>query len=110
MEVAPAQEGGDVHRKSFEAEDSKAAAGNGLSILIPDDITSVLIMVKPTTCTAKFQWTPDSVASVKADTCEWYNSDDGLVAVDTPDVIYRCTAVRLVQVGAGSSIIIVGAS
>lgn len=105
MQIAPTKDGGDSHLKSFEYSDSLAAAGNGNSIIIPDDIQNIAIAIKPTGCNVKFQYTVDSVSEVKAGTEEWFDSDLGLVAVDTSDVLYPCTAIRLVQSGAGSSII-----
>jgi hypothetical protein len=104
MNVAPTKEGGDVGLKAFEAKDELAAPGNGESILIPDDVKTISVTVEPTGATAKVQTTTNSVAEVKAGTETWVDWDLGAVAVDTNDTADPVTAMRLVQIGAGSSI------
>lgn len=105
MDPAPTLDGGDVQLRAFEKEMSLDAAGNGKAVIIPDDIQNVLITIEPSGgCQAKYQWTNDSVYNVKQDlSVVWYDSDDGLVGSNTPDNIYPCTAIKLVQSGVGSS-------
>lgn len=105
MNVAPTKDGGDIKRKRFEAKDELAAASNGVSILIPDDIRGISVTVEPTGCTVKVQATTNSVAEVKAGTETWIDWDLGAVAIDTNDTCDPVTAIRMVQIGAGSSVL-----
>jgi len=74
MNVAPTQEGGSLNLKAFEAKDSLAAAGNGVSILLPDDIKMIMATTKPTGCETKLQYTADLVHEVKSGVADWYDA------------------------------------
>jgi hypothetical protein len=103
MQVAPIKDGGEKGFR-FEYEESLSAAGDGNSILIPDDIQNVSIAVEPGGGSqVKFQYTLDKVETVKSGSPVWHDSDTGLSSSAYTDVLYPCTAVRLVQSGAGTS-------
>ena len=103
MKPAQVQDGGEKGR-AFEETSELAAAGNGDWILVPDDIRQLVITVVPTTATAKVQTTTDPIAVVKSGTgitaVDW---DAGAVSSTTQDVAYPVTALRLVQIGAGTA-------
>lgn len=103
MDVAPTRDGGE-DAFAFEASDHLEAPGNGIAILIPDDIGTVVVVMKPTGCEVNVEFTLDSVSEVKAGAAEWLPSWwGGDVDDDTVDIFWSCTAIRLVQVGAGTS-------
>ena len=45
MLVAPTQEGGALNLKAFEAGDSLGGPGNGVAILIPDDVHFIGVLM-----------------------------------------------------------------
>jgi hypothetical protein len=96
---------GEKDELAWEIRDELSASGNGNTILVPDGIDGIAISVEPTTAQAKFQYTMSTLAEVLSGNAVWYDSDTGLSSVNYNDVIFPCTAIRLVQSGAGSSIL-----
>jgi hypothetical protein len=102
MNVAPTRDGGEKGF-AFEATDSLAAVSNGVSILIPDDINNINVVVELAAgASAKVQYTNNTVSEVKAGTETWIDWGAGAIAITTDDVFYPCTAIRLVQTFAGT--------
>lgn len=88
----------------YEYEDTLDSAGNGDWIIIPVDVRTVTVTCQAAGTTAKVQTTTDTIAVVKAGTAETaVDWDDGAVSTATSAACTPPTAVRLVQVGAGTS-------
>ena len=102
MQVVPINTGGLV-KKAFEYEESLSAAGNGNAILIPDDCKTISVQTEPTGCAVKVQATIDTLNAVKTGTPVWLDWDYGEVTDNVQKKCNPVTALRLVQVGAGSS-------
>lgn len=103
MKTANVKDGGG-REFAFEILEELEADGNGDAILIPDDIKQIAVTVVPTTATAKVQTTTDPIGVVKSGTgITWVDWDSGEVSAATQDVCTPVTAIRLVQVGAGSA-------
>ena len=90
--------------RSLEYTDTLAAAGNGNSILTPDDVHGITITLV-TTAQAKVQTCNNSHTEVMVGVgLTWDDWDYGLISATTQtDPFYPVTAFRMVQVGAGSS-------
>jgi len=105
MLIAPTQEGGQLNLRAFEAGYELHAPGNGKSVLIPDDIKLLGGLTKPTGCETKMQFSNDYVSEVKAGTADWYDVWWlGFWDEDEWLPMFPCTALRMVQLGAGDSI------
>ena len=93
----------------FEGSLSLSGAGNSNWIVIPNGVQTIAVTVTPTTATAKVQTTTDTIATLEASGEVAVDWDAGEVSSSTQDVCSPVTAIRLVQVGAGSSIMTVRA-
>ena len=102
MQVVPTKDG--VNRSfAFEFEQSLESAGNGSWIVVSDGVQSVSVTVLPVGCTVKVQTTTDLINTVKNGTPTPVDWDAGEVSSVSTDVFWPITALRLVQIGAGSS-------
>lgn len=103
MDVAPALEGGEKS-VAFEKTISLAGAGSCASILIPDDIQSVVVTAQAAGTTTTVYSTTSSIAAVKADSgVTWIAWSAGAIATATGSVFSPVTAIKMIQAGAGSS-------
>jgi len=104
LEVVQVRSGG-IKTFAFEFVETLSSSGNGDWLLIPDDMTGISVTVQAGGgATAKVQTTIDPLAVVKSGTgitaVDW---DYGEVSSPTQDYALPVTAIRLVQVGAGTS-------
>jgi len=90
-------------RYAYEYEQTLDAAGDGDWILIPADVVTVVVTCQASGTTAKVQTTTDTIAAITAGTETAVDWDDGAVSTATSAACTPPTALRLVQVGAGSS-------
>jgi len=103
MDVAPTVEGGGK-AVAFEKTLALDAAGSCDSILIPDDVQSVLLTASAVGTTTNVYSTTSSVAAVKADTgVTWLAWSAGAIATATGTVYGPVTAIKMIQTGAGTS-------
>jgi len=105
MQVVNVTNGG-ARPFAFEYQESKAAVGNGTSILIPDDVKSVAVILDVTAGTGSIQTTTDSVAKVKAGTATWITWSYGTVGVDTAAVFSPVTAIRMVNASGTTELLV----
>lgn len=80
----------------FATTDRREAAGNGASIMAPDDVGALgtwLVNFIPTAGSGKVQTTIS-----EAEPRHWVDWDAGVVSVSTSDVFYGVKAVRVVNV------------
>lgn len=84
----------------YEYEDTKTAAANGDSVLIPGDkkLKVISVTIIPTAGSGKIQTTTSSVADVMADAALWDDTNAGVVASQTTMALELCTAIRQVNV------------
>lgn len=103
MDVAPVKDGGEKGF-GFEYSESLSSAGNGVTVLIPDDIQNVTVHVLPAGgASGKVQFTLSDVSIVKIGIgINWIDWDAGLVSSSETDVLFPVTAIRVVQSGAGT--------
>jgi hypothetical protein len=102
MLAAPINEG-DQKIVAWEYEQSLSGAGNGDSILIPDEVKQITLTLSfATGATGRVEATTSSIAKVKAGTAVWVAWDAGVVATTTQDALYPVTAIRAVQVATGT--------
>jgi hypothetical protein len=104
MDVAPSLEGGD-RSFGFQYVASLAAAGNGDSILIPDDVDNVSVTVQAAGgATAEVQTTTDDIVTVQSGVgVTWVPSSLSGVTTAQAGTFHPVTAIRIVQTGAGTS-------
>jgi hypothetical protein len=98
MQLAPIEKG-ERDTYAWEYEDELESAGDGDSVLIPDDVQSVIVTLIPTAGTGKIQSTSDKLDTVKNDpgSVTWIDWDLGVVAVPTQDKCDPPTAIRQVN-------------
>ena len=104
MERVPVD--GEASELAWQYEDSLSGAGNGAAIIIPDGVNKISVTAIPAGgCSVKVQATTDKINDVEQEkaTVDWVDWDIGLSATTAQDVSDPCTAIRLVQSGAGSS-------
>lgn len=103
MNVANVKDGGDVKTKAFEYQETLTGAGNGESVLVPDDIRNIVATVSFTAGAQGYiQATSDNIDTVKTGSPIWVTWGAGQVSVTTQDVAIPPTALRMVQVGTGT--------
>ena len=103
MNVAPINRG-DAKIVAWEYEDNLAAPGNGYSIIIPDEVQHLSLTASFSGGgTGKVQTTTSTLEVVKTGTnIVWVDWDNGTVAITTQNACYPVTAVRMVQIHAGT--------
>lgn len=108
MSVVTVKNQGRDHKNAYEASIDLAAAGNSPWLLIPSDVSSLVVTVQLTgAANAEIETTSDLYANVLADTgsvvgISW---DLGVVTTDSQDSTHRPpTAIRLVQTNTGTAI------
>ena len=74
-----------------------ASAGNGDSIIIPDNVQSISLVLEVTAGSGSVEWTLNTVANVLAETAVWHSWDAQTVVTTLSDVFYPCTAIRMVN-------------
>lgn len=92
--------------RAFEYKQELAAAGNGDWILIPDEIQNISVVAQGAGgATARVETTVSTYADVLDDVAIGIAWTAGEITVATTDVALPCTAIRLVQTGAGTSLL-----
>lgn len=90
--------------RAFEYEETLVAIGNGKTILMPDDVSSVVVTATFSAGASGYiEATSDVVQKVKNEdpNLQWIIWDSGTVDITTQDYCIPPTALRMVQVGAG---------
>ena len=103
---------GETGEYAWEASESLAAAGNGSAIIMPRGIAGASVtVISDGAASAKVQATTSKINDVTQEkaTVKWVDWDAGAVLVNTQDYVMPCTAIRLVQAGAGATSILVHA-
>jgi len=101
---------GERDELKWEADQDLDAAGNGSAIILPRGINGASVtVVSDGAASAKVQASTSALADIDKATAVWVDWDAGAVLVNTQDYVKPCTAIRLVQAGAGATSIIVSA-
>lgn len=102
MDVADVKDGG-LKSFAFEYEENLSSPGNGESLLIPDDIASIVVTVSFSGgASGRVEATSDKLQTVKDDLSKWVSWVSGDVSITTQDVAYPPTSLRMVQLSAGT--------
>lgn len=94
---------GGTRLEAFEADIDLSAAGTSDYVLIPSDVNNVTVTVSFTGGAEGYiEATTDKIEKVLVGTAVWITWTQGQVSSDTQDSAYPPTALRAVQVGAGT--------
>jgi hypothetical protein len=90
---------------SFESTEVLLAAGDSSSILIPQLVANVIVTAEASGgATACVYSTTDPVATVKSGTgITWLAWHNGNISTPTASAFFPVTAIKMTQIGAGSS-------
>ena len=103
MQVVTEPSVGRDRKFAYEQEVSLIGVGNSDWILIPEDVNSIAVsLLVSGGGKGKVQATTNSIADVIADNATGIDWDFGEVSVNTQDVGFPPTAIRLVQTFAGT--------
>jgi hypothetical protein len=92
-------------QRAFEHKEELSAASSSDWIIVPDDIRGVSVSVSASGgATARAETTTSLYKDVISDTAQPETWPSGEVTTITSQNAHPCTAIRLVQTGAGSSI------
>ena len=95
------------NQRRFEFNESKAAAGNGNTIVIPPNIKGIAVTLEITAGNGKVQATTSSLADVLAGAEVWVDWSKGAITATAQDYVMPCTALRLVNISGTTKITLV---
>jgi len=94
----------DAIKRAFELTEELSAPGNGDWILVPDEVQNISVTAQGAGgATARVETTTSSYADVLDDVAVAVIWANGEVTDATSDSAFPCTAIRLVQTGAGTA-------